>query len=198
MKYKLYNLFVILLLLTVLSNSLYAETEQEQEYKVKAAFLYNFIKFIEWPSEKQSDEKTISLGIIGNNPFGKAFEPVKDKKIGNKIIEIKLFNSLEKSELTSKQIEDIKKCHALFICSSEKKYFKEIFNLLKDDNVLTVGDTKGFIESGGIINFLIEDKKVGFEINNNTAKKAELTVRSQLLRLAKKVIEEENKGENKN
>jgi len=171
-------------------NSVYAESEQEQEYKVKAAFLYNFIKFIEWPSDKQSNEKTISIGIIGTNPFGKAFEPVKEKLVGNKKIVIKSFNSLEKSELTDKQIDEIRKCHAIFICNSEKKYFKEIFNLIKDDNVLTVGDTRGFLESGGIINFLIEDKKVGFEINNNTAKKVKLTVRSQLLRLAKKVIEE--------
>ena len=179
-----------------LYNTANAESEQEQEYKVKAAFLYNFIKFIDWPSQKLSDEDAIRIGIIGSNPFGKAFEPVKDKQIKNKKIGIKLFDSLEQTKLTVEQITDIRKCHVLFVCRSEVKHFKEILNLTKGYNILTVGDTDGFIESGGIINFLIEDQKVRFEINNYTAKQAKLNIRSQLLRLAKKVVEKEKKDEN--
>ena len=174
----------------MLCGRVYSETEHEQEYKVKAAFLYNFLKFIEWPSTKLADEKTISIGIIGKNPFGKAFEPVLDKKIGDNKIALKMFKSLEQSKLTSEQINNIRKCHVLFICESEKKQFKEIMELVKDHNVLTVGDTKDFLESGGIINFLIVDQKVSFEISNYVAKQSKLNVRSQLLRLAKKVIEE--------
>ena len=83
----------------MLFSSVYAETEQEQEYKVKAAFLYNFLKFIDWPTTKISDEKTINIGIIGTNPFGKAFEPVQDKKIGDNKIAIKFFNSTETNEI---------------------------------------------------------------------------------------------------
>lgn len=197
MKIKIYKLFFLVLVFTMLFNSVYAETEQEQEYKVKAAFLYNFLKFIDWPPTKISDEKTINIGIIGTNPFGKAFEPVLDKKIDDKNIAIKLFNSTEQSKLTSEQIDSIKKCHVLFVCGSEKKQFKEILYLVNENNILTVGDTIGFLDAGGIINFMIEDQKVCFKINNYNAKQAKLNIRSQLLRLAKKVIEEKNEGENK-
>ncbi|MBN2588401.1 MAG: YfiR family protein [Sedimentisphaerales bacterium] len=195
MKIRTYNLFLVLILV-VLCNCVFAETEQEQEYKVKAAFIYNFIKFIEWPPTKLTDEKTISVGIIGSNSFGKSFEPIENKKIGEKTIAIEMFNSIDQFKLTGKQIDNIRKCHVLFICGSEKKQFKEIINIIKDHNVLTVGDTKGFLESGGIINFLIEDQKVSFEINNYIAKQSKLNVRSQLLRLAKKVVEEKSKDGN--
>lgn len=193
MKNTIYNLLLILIIPLIFFNTAHAESEQE--YKVKAAFIYNFVKFIEWPTEKISDEKIINIGIIGINPFGKAIESLEDKQIGNKKIELTLFDSLEKSELTDKNIEDIRKCHVLFICNSEKKKFKEIINLIKGYSVLSVGDTKGFLELGGIINFIIENQKVGFEINNYRAKDSKLNIRSQLLRLAKKVIEQNSKDE---
>jgi len=180
----------------MLINSVYAETEQEQEYKVKAAFIYNFLKFIDWPPTKIAEGKTINIGIIGTNPFGKAFKPVEDKKIEDNNIAIKYFNSTEQTKLTSEHIEKMRKCHVLFVCVSEKKQFKEIFNYVKDYNVLTVGDTNGFLDAGGIINFMIEDQKVCFKINNYNAKQVKLNIRSQLLRLAKKVIEEKDESEN--
>jgi hypothetical protein len=176
----------------ILFSNVNAESEKDQEYRVKAAFLYNFIKFIEWPQNKVSDKDTISICVIGENPFKKAFGPIKDKQIGNKKIAIKLYKNLEELK-TSDQIDNIRKCHVLFICSSEKKQFKEIFNLIKGHSVLTVSDTEGFLDSGGMINFMIEEQKVCFEINNYSAKQAKLNLRSQLLRLAKKVIEEKSK-----
>lgn len=175
----------------MLFNTAYAESEQDQEYKVKAAFLYNFIKFIEWPPTKLSDKETINIGVIGENPYKDAFDPIKDKRIENKKIVIKFFKNLEELK-NNRQIDNIRKCHVLFVCGSEKKQFKEILSLVSEHNVLTVSDTNGFLESGGIINFLIEDQKVCFEINNYNAKQEKLNIRSQLLRLAKKVIEEKN------
>jgi Holliday junction resolvasome RuvABC DNA-binding subunit len=79
----------------------------------------------------------------------------------------------------------------LFICSSEQKNLKEIIDLLKDHSVLTVADMQGFLESGGIVNFVIEENKVGFEINIAAAEHAKLKIRSQLLRLAKRIVEED-------
>jgi len=86
----------------------------------------------------------------------------------------------------------------LFICRSEKEQLGKIINIVKDHNVLTVGDMNDFLESGGIINFVIDDQKVRFEINNNAAKQEKLNIRSKLLRLAKKVIEEETSGKKNN
>ena len=173
-----------------------AGSEPSQEYKVKAAFLYNFVKFVDWPKEKMGDPNDpITIGVIGKDPFGKAFEPVKDKKVKGRKVVVKQFKSITelkklgesgKGEL-DKQIEGVKKCHLLFVCSSEKESIKEILDTLKDQSVLTVGDTNDFLESGGVINFVMEKQKVRFEISDSAAKRSKLKIRSQLLRLAKKV-----------
>jgi hypothetical protein len=169
-----------------------ADSEKSKEYQIKAAFLYNFINFVDWPEEKVTDSnELITIGIIGSDPFGQAFEPLKNKQAKDKKVLIKRFVSLKESKLSSGQVEAIRKCHLLFVCHSEKEQLKEIFNLVQGHSVLIVGDMNGFIESGGIVNFVIDDKKVRFEINNAAAKQAKLNIRSKLLRLAKRVIEED-------
>ena len=177
----------------------WAESMKSREYQIKAAFLYNFIKFVDWPEEKVADGNTpITIGIIGEDPFGNAFEPIKDKKVKGAKIIIKRFKGFEepkknnekyKSEL-HRNIKAIRKCRLLFICSSEKKNLGKIMNSVKKHNVLTVGEMKGFLESGGIINFLMEEKKLRFEINVATARQAKLKISSKLLRLAKRIIQE--------
>jgi hypothetical protein len=171
-----------------------------REYQVKAAFLYNFINFVDWPKEKTADSnEPITIVIVGKDPFGRAFEPITNKKIKNRKVIVKRFSGfaeLKKSRENrnpeaQRQIIALRKCHLVFICSSEAKKHKEITNLVKDHSVLTVADVKGFLESGGVINFVIEDKKVRFEINIAAAKQAKLKIRSQLLRLAKRVITEQ-------
>ena len=190
-KFRFVFVFLVLFCLAFLAAPrVCAGSENSKEYKIKAAFLYNFFKFIEWPKEKTTDSDTITIIIIGKNPFGKAFEPLKDRQVNDKKVIIKHFKSIEESQPTSDQIEAIRKCHVLFVCGSEKQQFRKIISLVKEHNVLTVGDTNGFLESGGIINFVIEEQKVYFEINNNAAKQEKLNIRSKLLRLAKKVVEE--------
>jgi len=175
------------------------DSAQNREYQVKAAFLYNFVKFVDWPKEKVADgNEPIIIGVIGKDPFGKAFDPIKKKQVKGKKVVIKRFQDLEESKQSDEQTALIRKCHLLFICSSEKKKLREIINLVKDDSVLTVGEVKGFLESGGIINFLMEDKKVCFEINNAAAKQTKLKIRSKLLRLAKRIIPEKPSEEAKN
>ena len=185
-----------------------AGSEPSQEYKLKAAFLYNFLKFVDWSKEKMGDaNEPITLGIIGKDPFGQAFEPVKDKDAKDKKVVVKRFKSIAdlkklgesgKDEL-DQQIEAVKKCHLLFVCSSEKEYLKDIANAVKQRPVLTVGEMPGFLEGGGIMNFLVEDNKVRFEVNLTAAEHAKLKIRSQLLRLAKRVIEQKDapEGDNK-
>ena len=193
MKIKPYILLLTLFILVlVAAPRIRADSEEIKEYQIKAAFLYNFINFVEWPKEKAADSnEPITIGIIGKDPFGKAFEPLKDKLTKGKQVLIKRFVSLKESKLSTDQIEAIRKCHLLFICNSEKEQLKEIINLVQGHSILIVGDMDGFLESGGIINFVIEDNKVRFEINNYTAKQAKLNIRSKLLRLAKRVIEED-------
>ena len=192
MRLKTSHFIVLCLVLLVVPTVLFARDDPAsvREFQIKAAFLYNFINFVDWPKEKAASNNPIIIGIIGKDPFGKAFEPIKNKQVKGRKVLIKRFKDIEELKQSSEQIESLRKCYLLFICYSEKKKLSEIINLVKDHSVLIVGDMKDFLESGGIINFLMEDKKVRFEINNTAAKQAKLKIRSKLLRLAKRVIEE--------
>jgi hypothetical protein len=180
-----------------------ADSTPSQEYQVKAAFLYNFLQFVDWPEEKFADSnEPIIIGVIGNDPFGNAFEPIVSKKVKGRAVVIKRFNGLEELKKSVekdklREIETLTKCHLLFICSSEQKNLKEIIDTVKDHSVLTVGEMEGFLESGGIINWFVEEKKIRFEINTAAAERAKLKIRSNLLRLAKRVVEKDAAQENK-
>ncbi|MCK4294560.1 MAG: YfiR family protein [Planctomycetes bacterium] len=183
----------------------WADPAPSQEYRIKAAFLYNFIKFVDWPKQKMGEaNEPITIGIIGKDPFGKAFEPIKDKPVkGKKVVvkqfkgfkELKQLGEKDKGEL-DRRIEALRKCHMLFICSSEKDAYRDVVKLVREHPVLTVGEMKDFVEAGGVINFVMENKKVRFEINAAGAKRAKLQIRSQLLRLAKKVVQEKDAPKN--
>lgn len=177
-----------------------ADSASIREYQVKAAFLYNFIQFIDWPKEKTADvNEPIMLGIIGEDPFGNDIEIISGTPINGRKVVVKRFKGFEELKESDGQdktkphpeIETIRKCYLLFICSSEEKNVRRIVEELKGSYVLTVGEAGGFLESGGIIKFVMEEKKIRFEINVSAAEKAGLTIRSQLLRLARKVIRDE-------
>ncbi len=209
---KTITFLILVLALTRIVCAAETDSAPNKEYQVKAAFIYNFIKFIDWPepapaeSGKKADEpaEPITIGIIGENPFGKAFEALAKKKIQNRQVIIKHFGGFAKNSTkyrekgeTKYKYKDaaaLKVCHVLFIGSAESKYCKEIIDIVKDSSVLTIGENKDFLDTGGIISFVMEQKKVRFGVNLIAAEQAELQIRSKLLRLAKKVIknEEEN------
>lgn len=171
-----------------------AQAVESKEYQIKAAFLYNFIQFVDWPKEKVADSnQPIIIGIIGKDPFGNVFESLKNKKIKGRSVVIRRINTFEEleknKELQDKKINELKKFHVLFICSSENKYLEQIIKHVKTNNVLTVGETYNFLENGGIINFVLEEKKVRFEINLDAANTSNLKISSQLLRLAERVVQ---------
>ncbi len=194
MKIKIY-IFVFLFLALFTAPKAQADSASSREYQVKAAFLYNFIMFVDWTDEKMpAVNEPIIIGIIGKDPFGKAFDPVKDKQAKDRKVAVKRFKGLEELKKSgeaefNQELEAIRKCHLLFICPSEEKVVREIIDLIKDSNILTVGDMPKFLEAGGgIVNFVLEEQKVRFEIDANAANQAGLKIRSQLLRLATRVI----------
>jgi len=210
MKNKAYILVIVILLLEFfITPAMTADSKQNREQQVKAAFLYNFIKFIDWPEEKMADSnEPITIGIIGSEVFINALEPVKHKRIKDRNISVKYFAGFEKRDKSEKandpqwnqKIKTLKTCHVLFICTCDSERIEnltKIIKALKDSAVLVVGEMDNFLESGGMINFLIEDKKVHFDINNTAAKKAKLKISSKVLRLAKRVIEEKPSGDTK-
>jgi hypothetical protein len=200
-------IFVVVILVLFVGPQAWSDSTASREYQIKAAFLYNFIKFVDWPKEKVADPNTpLTIGIIGKDPFQDAFEPLQEKEAKDRRVVIQRFEGfveLEKSGKKKKdqphpKSQDIQKCHLLFICPSESERIPDIIASIKGHSVLTVADTKDFLESGGIINFIMEEQKVRFEINVTTARQARLQIRSQLLRLAKRVIDGKDAEGNKN
>jgi len=172
------TLLIPLLLSSFISGTLsvYGETRSLQEYEVKAAFLFNFAKFVEWPANAfTSADEPIILGILGADPFGDSLKPLEEKTAGGRRLVIKRFVSAEALE----------KCHILFVSRSSAKDFPQILPTTRNWNVLTVGEVRGFTEAGGIINFVLVDKKIRFEINVDAAQQAGLKISSQLLKVAK-------------
>ncbi|MBI3813486.1 MAG: YfiR family protein [Nitrospinae bacterium] len=173
-----YRLFLLLLILPCLlfdRPSLDAQEFTPSEYQVKAAFLYNFLKFVEWPPDApHNDTSTLSVCILGEDHFGSALDAMKENAVQGKMIAIKRTNNLR----------NIKDCSVIFISGSEKKNLGDILQFLKDSAVLTISDIDGFAEAGGIIAFVREDGKVRFKININAARQSQLKVSSKLLKLA--------------
>ena len=158
-----------------------AESSSVREYQVKAAFLYNFAKFIEWPDSAFSNENSpIIICVLGYDPFGEALDVMREKTIGRRNILIKRVMD----------IEDLEECHILFISSSERRNLSQILRIVRNKSVLTVGDTKGFAYSGVIINIASEENRLGFEINVDAAQRAHLKLSSKILKLGKIVKED--------
>ncbi len=146
------------------------------EYQVKAAFLYNFAKFVEWPPQAfKSDKDPIRICVLGQDPFGRTLGDAVDGKIvlGRKFVITEVPDVGQATE-----------CHMLFVSSSERKRFRTIFVELRSRGILTIGETEGFATQGGMVNFKLEDGRVRLEINVEAAGEAKLRISSQLLNLA--------------
>lgn len=178
MRVRVINILFFCLALLLAGAPVCAQAPQPSEYQLKAAFLFNFAKYIDWPAESFTNDKApFLIGILGDNPFGSALEQiVAGKKINEHPITIQPLRA--GTEGTN--------CHIIFVSSSEKKRLPEIMQSLHGAAVLTVGETEKFIETGGIINFVPEANKIRFQINDDAAKAAKLKISSKLLSLAVK------------
>jgi len=146
------------------------------EYQVKAAFLFNFAKFVEWPTEAFSDPNApLVITVFGEDPFNGSLEAVKGKLVNNRKLTIRRV----------KDIQDIGKSNVLFVSPSAKKDLARILETLQGQSVLTVGEDGVFTQCGGIINFVKEDNRVRFEVNVSAAERAGLKISSRLLALAR-------------
>ncbi len=168
-------LFVVCLGLVIPAPVL-GQDEALVEYKVKAAFLYNFAKFVEWPDKAfSSSEGTFRLCVLGDDPFGPALKSLEGKLVRGRALRV----------IRCADILEAEKSHMVFIARSEQDRLTEILSRLKDRSVLTVSDLTGFAKQGGCIGFIDAGKKLRFEINPEATKEADLKVSSQLMKLAK-------------
>ena len=152
------------------------------EYQLKAAFLYNFTKYVKWPERSfESATSPIVVAVVGQDPFGRTLdEALHDKTVGTRKLEVRRF----------KGIDDLAPCQLLFVSAAEAQRLQKIREHYAGSTTLLVGDTERFAGHGGAIGFYIEEKKVRFEVNPEATKRAELDVSSQLLKLARIVKEE--------
>ena len=166
------------------SPNLYSQAAGPTEYEVKAAYLYNLGKFVEWPKTATASD-SFSICLLGHDPFG----PILDTLIAKETINGK---SIVVKRLLKPQ--DAVSCHILFISSSEEGRLKEILSTLDKASVLTVSDMPQFTRRGGMIQFVLDANRVRFEINLTSAERAGLTLSSQLLKVAISVRRDSHPG----
>jgi len=154
-----------------------APVHTAEEYQVKAAFLLNFTKFVEWPPASFANSSApISICILGEDPFGRALDQVVEGE------------AVDEHKLTIHRIRQQPEhgaCHVLFVDSKRKDIAQTLTEV--EPGVLTVGEGEEFLRNGGIIAFVIDNRRVRFDINQGAAAKAELKLNAKLLSVARSV-----------
>ena len=158
-----------------------SDSAKTLEYRIKAAFLYNFARFVEWPQEDAWNERKLVIGVLGKDPFGPILdETVRGKKTRGRPLEIKRLS----------HADDMASCDLVFVSSSERWRIETLLTALHGAQVLTVSETPNFLDKGGMINFVIENKRVRIDLNLSTTRAAGLSVSSQLILVAREVHQE--------
>jgi hypothetical protein len=163
-----------------------AGVTRSPEYAVKAAFIYNFAKFVEWPpGALPSGGSTFNVCVLGQDPFGEVLDStVAGKAIGGRMLAVERVASPS----------DAASCSIVFIGASEAANLARVLGRLQGTPVLTVGDLDRFADRGGMIGLFVENSRVRFAINTNAAERAHLRISSALLNLARIVSETPAKG----
>ncbi len=170
------------------SNALavHAQAAELEEYQVKAAFLFQFTKFIEWPAEAFSDANApVTICLVGDDPFGFGLD---------ELVKGKLINGRGLQVVRLKPGPGLRSCQMLFISGSEKKRLMAILENVKAAPVVTVSESDSFIHSGGVINFLLINEQVRFDINLGATEGKGLKISSRLLSVARTVLRSQRGG----
>jgi YfiR/HmsC-like len=174
---RLRALAAMLLVCTV---SMLAGVDAEaSEYQIKAAFLYNFAKFVEWPPETFKDAGApIHICVLGSSPVRWMLEDaVRNKNIDGRVLAVRAIA----------QVSEAGNCQILFVSASEQKHLRAILETTKSSDVLTVGETNSFTADGGVVGFSLDQGRIRFDINLQAAQLERLRISSKLLSLATSV-----------
>jgi hypothetical protein len=163
-----------------------AQSQTLSEAQIKAGFIFNFTKFVEWPPEAFADsEAPIELGILGDNPVTELLtETAIGKTVNGRAVIVHRF----------KEGQDPRICQILFVSSSQESHVLQILERVKGLPILTVSETNGFAQSGGMINFFVEGNKVRLEINLDAAVRARLKISSKVIAVARLLSGEPPRG----
>ncbi len=166
----------IVVMLSLCPAKAFAQASSPSEYQVKAAYLYDFSRFVEWPSQPSIDRKdSFAICVLGKDPFGPALDAALagESRAGQNLVARRVSN-----------LQDALACRILFISASEEERLKEILTAMNNASVLTVSDIPRFSEHGGMIEFVLKGDRVRFDVNLASAIHAGLTVSSDLLKVA--------------
>ena len=155
-----------------------------REYDLKAAFLFNFAQFVEWPADAFAETGSpITIGVLGLDPFGGRLDSlVAGERVGNRRLVVRRYRS----------VDEIDACQILFIAASEDDQLARINKTLGHRSILTVGETRDFTAHAGIIGLELSQRRVHLKINLGAATAARLTISSMLLRQAQIVASSED------
>lgn len=171
-------LYVVVAVASMLlgTQPLCAQNPKPSDYQVKAAYLYNFGRFVEWPSDGAATKgNPFTVCILGQDPFGSDLDTIlAGETIGGKQVVAKRISSPQESV----------SCHILFLSSIEANRLGKIIDILDKEAVLTVSDMPEFSQRGGMIQFVLEGNRVRFEVNLAATQRAHLTLSSELLKVA--------------
>ena len=161
--------------------------EKPGEYQVKAAYLYNFGRFVEWPAKlTTTNTGPFTICVLGEDPFGPALDTtLAGETIGNQKVAARRISSLQESV----------NCQILFISSSEAKRLNKIIEALDKSAILTVSDIPQFSQRHGMIQFVLEENRIRFEVNLTATQRAGLTLSSELLKVATAVRKSPQRGD---
>lgn len=182
------NRLILLVSLFVVAGAMPVAAQPAAEFEVKAAFLYNFIRFIDWPEEAfAGPSDPIVIGVLGReDPFESRLKTaVRGKTIDGRPLEVRF----------AQRIEEIDNAHLIYISDSAPEPQADILAAVARRPVVTVGETPGFTASGGVVRFFVRDRRIAFEINPRAAERKGLRISSRLLSLAD--VYREAKGANR-
>lgn len=146
---------------------------QNLDYRFHSIFIYNFTKYIQWPTSQQSAE--FIIGVYGNSPISEELEKItSNKSVGTQKIVVKRF----------KNISEVSDCHILFVPSNGSSNFEAVQQKLKGKSTLVITEKSGLIEKGSCINFVLQDNKWKFQLNESAAQNAGLKVSRELAQMA--------------
>lgn len=169
-----------LVLAVLVCTPVQAAEKAQSEYFVKAALVYNFARFTEWPHEAfATDQTTFRIAVYGDENLTKAFAEIEGRAIADRKIEI----------VHLEQPQDVVDFQLLFLANTERGKWPQILAALNGDAVLTIGEMNGFLEAGGMMNLHMVEKKIRFQVNLNHARDKKLTISSRILKLATEVVD---------
>jgi hypothetical protein len=170
----------------VAAQGLWAQSPKPTDYDVKAVYLYNFGRFVEWPASVTAKSDSFTVCVLGQDPFGPALDAtLAGETIGGKSVAAKRISNPPEAV----------RCQIVFITSVEDSRFNKIIEALDREAVLTVSDMPQFSQRGGMIQFVSEENRIRFEVNLTATQRAGLTLSSELLKVATVVRKNPHPGD---